>query len=162
MLALSNSFFKKEKIDNSSMLLYSVYRKGRFALERGFMNIIVNMSSMVPIYEQIMEAVKQQIAAGTLRDGDALPSVRSLAKDLRISALTVKKAYDALEAEGFILTVHGKGSYVHAAGGELLREEQLKRIEAELDQIVRQARLSGVTADELQSMFEIIQGEHYA
>ena len=88
------------------------------------MKIIINHSSMVPIYEQIVDQIKTLIRDGELKENDNLPSVRSLAKELKISALTVKKAYDNLEAEGFTVTIHGKGTYVAAANAELLLEEQ--------------------------------------
>ena len=100
------------------------------------MNIIINHSSMVPIYEQIVDAVKTQIRKGELKEDENLPSVRMLAKDLKISALTVKKAYDALEEEGFAITIHGKGTYITAANTELLLEEQKKEIEADLEKAV--------------------------
>ena len=102
------------------------------------MHIIINSSLMVPIYEQIMEQIKTQIRDGSLRENDSLPSVRALSKELKISALTVKKAYDHLESEGFAVTVHGKGTYVAAANPELLLEADvtdsaLKRSEAYLN-----------------------------
>ena len=87
------------------------------------MKIIINNSSMVPIYEQIIEQIKAMIINGILKENDILPSVRSLSKELKISALTVKKAYDYLEEEGFTVTVHGKGTYVGAANQEMLKEE---------------------------------------
>ena len=87
------------------------------------MNLIVNHSSMWPIYDQIADQVKDQIMHGKLAAGEALPSVRTLAKELKVSALTVKKAYDTLEAEGFIHTVHGKGSFVAFADQSLMLEE---------------------------------------
>lgn len=126
------------------------------------MGIIVSTSSMIPIYEQIVSALKSQIAAGTLRDGDALPSVRALSNELKISALTVKKAYDELEAEGFIATVHGKGSYVKAAGSGLLHEAQLRMIETGLSELTGKARQCGITADEIRETMEIILGEYDA
>ena len=88
------------------------------------MKVIINTSLMVPIYEQIVDQMKTFIRNGELRENDILPSVRSLSKELKISALTVKKAYDNLEEEGFTVTVHGKGTYVAAANPELLLEEQ--------------------------------------
>ena len=84
------------------------------------MKIIINNTSMVPIYEQIMEQIKAQIISGQLKENDILPSVRTMAKELKISALTVKKAYDNLEAEGMTVTVHGKGTYVAASNTQLL------------------------------------------
>ena len=88
------------------------------------MKIIINNSSMVPIYEQIMEQIKAQIISGELKENDILPSVRTMAKELKISALTVKKAYDNLEAEGMTVTVHGKGTYVAASITQLMEEER--------------------------------------
>lgn len=126
------------------------------------MKIIINTSSMVPIYEQIVAGIKTQISDGTLIDGDVLPSVRILANQLKISALTVKKAYDELEAEGFIATVHGKGSYVKAAGTELLREQRLKMVEAELSAVIEKAGTYGITAEEMKEMMDIILGENNA
>ena len=86
------------------------------------MKIIINSSSMVPIYEQIVDQVKAQIISGELKEDDNLPSVLTLSKELRISALTVKKAYDSLEQEGFTVTIHGKGTYVAAAKKEMMME----------------------------------------
>ncbi len=91
------------------------------------MKIIINSSSMVPIYEQIMDQIKSLITGGDLKQNDALPSVRTLAKELKISALTVKKAYDNLEQEGFTVTIHGKGTYVAASNKERILEELKKR-----------------------------------
>ena len=88
------------------------------------MNLIINTSSMIPIYEQIVQSVKKLIASGELTEETALPSVRSLARELKISALTVKKAYDQLEEDGFTVTIHGKGTYVKAYNPSVIREEQ--------------------------------------
>ena len=90
------------------------------------MKIIINTSLMVPIYEQIVDQIKMLIRNGELKENDNLPSVRTLSKELKISALTVKKAYDNLESEGFTVTVHGNGTYVAATNTELLLEEQKK------------------------------------
>ena len=120
------------------------------------MKIIINSSSMVPIYEQIVDQVKAQIVAGDLKENDILPSVRGLAKDLKISALTVKKAYDNLEQDGFTVTVHGKGTYVAAANPERMREEQMRSVEAELDRTVQKARRCGLADAEIRKIFEII------
>ena len=95
------------------------------------MKLIINNSSMQPIYEQIVAQVRNKIMQGELEEDTALPSVRTLAKDLRVSALTVKKAYDALEQEGFVVTVHGKGRFVACANQELMLEEKKKEVEAE-------------------------------
>ena len=120
------------------------------------MNIIINHSSMVPIYEQIVDAVKTQIRKGELKEDENLPSVRMLAKDLKISALTVKKAYDALEEEGFAITIHGKGTYITAANTELLLEEQKKEIEADLEKAVFKGRRCGISDEELKNLLELI------
>ena len=107
------------------------------------MKIIINNSSMVPIYEQIIEQIKAMIINGILKENDILPSVRSLSKELKISALTVKKAYDYLEEEGFTVTVHGKGTYVGAANQEMLKEEQRKEVESDLEKAIQKGlRLS--------------------
>lgn len=92
------------------------------------MHIILNNSSMVPIYEQIMDQIKSEIINGSLKADDPLPSVRSLSAELRISALTVKKAYDHLEEEGFVVTVHGKGTYVAAADLQLAAEARRRDV----------------------------------
>ena len=118
--------------------------------------IIINSSLMVPIYEQIMEQIKTQIRDGSLRENDSLPSVRALSKELKISALTVKKAYDHLESEGFTVTVHGKGTYVAAANPELLLEEQKKEVEADLELAIQKGRRYGLSTEEIRSLFELI------
>lgn len=120
------------------------------------MKIIVNGSSMVPIYEQIMDQIKTMIRNGELSENDILPSVRSLSKDLKISALTVKKAYDNLEREGFTVTVHGKGTYVAAANKELMMEEQKKEVEADLEMAIQKGRRYGLTDDEIRELFELV------
>ena len=120
------------------------------------MRIIINNSSMVPIYEQIGEQVKAMIRSGELKENDNLPSVRSLSKDLKISALTVKKAYDSLEEEGFTATVHGKGTYVTAVYKELLLEEQIKELETDLETAVQKGRRYGISDEDIRSLFELI------
>ena len=120
------------------------------------MNIIVNHSSMVPIYEQIMDRIKTLILNGELQENEVLPSVRYLAKDLKISALTVKKAYDNLEQEGFTVTVHGKGTYVAAANKARIAEEQRKEVEADLEMAIQKGRRCGLTEEEIRELFELI------
>ena len=120
------------------------------------MKIIINHSSMVPIYEQIVDQIKTLIRDGELKENDNLPSVRSLAKELKISALTVKKAYDNLEAEGFTVTVHGKGTYVAAANAELLLEEQKKEGEADLEMAIQKGRRCGISDEDIRTLFEMI------
>ena len=107
------------------------------------LNLIINHTSMEPIYEQIMTQIKAEVIEGTLTAGDALPSVRALSRELKISALTVKKAYDSLEAEGMVVTVHGKGSFIANTNQELLMEERRKELEKELEAAIREALEEG-------------------
>lgn len=123
------------------------------------MRIIVNHSSMTPIYEQIMEQIKAGIMSGELLENMVLPSVRALSKELRISALTVKKAYDALEEEGFAVTVHGKGTYVAATNRKALREERYREVEREMEGVIAKAGRYGLSVEEIRSLFEILMEE---
>ena len=120
------------------------------------MKIIINTSLMVPIYEQIVDQIKILIRNVELKENDNLPSVRTLSKELKISALTVKKAYDNLESEGFTVTVHGKGTYVAATNTELLLEEQKKELEADLEQAIQKGRRCGISDEDIKSLFELI------
>ncbi len=120
------------------------------------MQIIINNSSMVPIYEQIVDQIKTLIRNGGLKEHEILPSVRALSKELKISALTVKKAYDHLENEGFTVTVHGKGTYVAAINTELLLEEQKKELEADLELAIQKGRRCGISDEDIRSLFELI------
>ncbi|MCI5586170.1 MAG: GntR family transcriptional regulator [Lachnospiraceae bacterium] len=120
------------------------------------MKIIINSSLMVPIYEQIVDQIKMLIRNGDLKENDNLPSVRTLSKELKISALTVKKAYDSLESEGFTATIHGKGTYVTAANTELLLEEQRKEVEADLEMAIQKGRRCGISDEDIRSLFELI------
>ncbi len=123
------------------------------------MKLIINHSSMAPIYEQILGQIKDLIMQGELTEGAALPSVRTLARELRVSALTVKKSYDALEQEGFITTVHGKGSFVSSANQSLMLEEKRREVEAELEAAIRKGRSIGMNHAELTELFHIIMEE---
>lgn len=120
------------------------------------MKIIINTSLMIPIYEQIVDQIKMLIRNGELKENDNLPSVRTLSKELKISALTVKKAYDNLESEGFTVTVHGKGTYVAAINTELLLEEQKKELEADLEQAIQKGRRCGISDEDIKSLFGLI------
>ena len=120
------------------------------------MKIIINSSLMVPIYEQIVDQIKRLIRNGELKENDNLPSVRTLSKELKISALTVKKAYDSLESEGFTVTVHGKGTYVTAVNAELLLEEQKKELENDLEMAIQKGRRCGISDEDIRSLFELI------
>ncbi len=124
------------------------------------MDMILSNSSGKPIYEQITDQVKEQIMTGALKAGDALPSMRLLAKELRISVITTKRAYEELEREGFLENVPGKGCFVAPQNRELLREAQLRRVEEKLSQAVDEARKGGFSLEELQEMLNILyQGE---
>lgn len=120
------------------------------------MKIIINTSSMVPIYEQIIDQIKTMIRKQELKQNDQLPSVRALSKELKISALTVKKAYDELEREGFTVTINGKGSYVTAANTELMMEEQKKEVEQDLEQAILKGRRFGISDEDIKTLFELI------
>ena len=120
------------------------------------MKIIINTSSMVPIYEQIIDQIKTMIRKQELKQNDQLPSVRALSKKLKISALTVKKAYDELEREGFTVTIHGKGSYVTAANTELMMEEQKNEVEQDLEQAILKGRRFGISDEDIKTLFELI------
>ena len=120
------------------------------------MKLIINHSSMQPIYEQIVEQTKEKIRHGELTEETTLPSVRTLAKDLKVSALTVKKAYDALEQEGFVNTVHGKGSFVACANQNLMLEEKKKEVEADLEKAIRKGRSCGMSNQEITELFNIV------
>ena len=120
------------------------------------MNIFIDNKSGAPIYDQIYSQIKAQIINGTLNEDDPLPSIRSLAKDLRISVITTKRAYDVLEKEGFIYTIAGKGCFVAPKNVELLREENLKKIEAYMQEITRLAASCGLSREDIIEMFNII------
>ena len=120
------------------------------------MKIIINNSSMVPIYTQIIQQIKAQIASGVLNDNDPLPSVRSLSKDLNISALTVKKAYDELEAQGFVVTVHGKGTYISGSNSEYIKENQIKAVEDGLKDSIEKAERYMISKEDVREMFDML------
>ena len=119
------------------------------------MTILLDNRSGQPIYEQITDQIRAQILSGELRPDEALPSIRSLAKDLRISVITTKRAYEELEQEGFIYTMPGKGSYVAPRDPQLMREENLKKIEEHMRQIHQLAGLCGLTQADLAEMLEL-------
>ena len=113
------------------------------------MHIVISNQSGKPIYEQITEQVKALIISGELKEGDALPSMRLLAKELRISVITTKRAYEELEREGFLYSITGKGSFVAGKNAEFLKEEQLRQVEDHLTQAVHGAQLCGMELEEL-------------
>lgn len=124
------------------------------------MHIILNNSSMIPIYEQLVDQVKNEIISGALKESEVLPSVRALSGELRISSLTVKKAYDRLEEEGFVITVHGKGTYVTATDRQLAIEARRKAAEDELALSIQHANAIGLSKDEILEIVHIILEEY--
>ncbi len=123
------------------------------------MDIIISNTSSVPIYEQITAQIKKNIINGNLKEGEALPSMRTLAKELKISVITTKRAYEELESAGFIVTVMGKGSFVAKKNLELIKEEQLKQIEQYIKCAVEQAQLNAISLEELIEIVKILYGE---
>lgn len=123
------------------------------------MDIIISNASDKPIYEQIVVQMKDLILTGELQEGQQLPSIRALASDLRISVITTKRAYAELEAQGFIETVQGKGSFVAGGNTELLREERLRHIEELLGAAAREARGAGISPQELHDMLDVMAEE---
>lgn len=123
------------------------------------MNLIISNTSGKPIYEQIVSQIKRQIVSGELVSGEMLPSIRSLAKDLRISVITTKRAYDELEREGLIVTAAGKGSFVAERNAEWLREDVLRKIEDHLQQISQLAAQIGLSGEDLCEMLRTLRLE---
>ena len=120
------------------------------------MSIIITNATGQPIYDQIVTQIKNMILCGELKEGDALPSMRFLAKELKISVITTKRAYEELEREGFIVSYTGKGSFVAGTNQEFLREQKLKEIEEHLQQAVEDAKVCDITLEELESMLELL------
>lgn len=120
------------------------------------MDIIISNTSGLPIYEQIVTQMKGLILSGEIEQGSLLPSMRNLANDLKISVITTKRAYSELEAQGFIRTVPGKGSYVAGGSMELLREERLRHVEDLLTKAAREAAAAGIGVDELHDMLDLL------
>ncbi len=123
------------------------------------MKVIINNASGVPIYEQIVLQIKNQIIAGELKEGEILPSMRLLAKEQRISVITTKRAYEELEREGFIYSVVGKGSFVAPQNIELIREQHLREIEEKMREIFDLAETAGIESEELREMLYLIEEE---
>lgn len=117
------------------------------------MDILINNKSSAPIYDQIYSQIKNQIISGQLKENEMLPSIRGLARDLRISFVTTKRAYDELEKDGFIYTIQAKGCYVAPKNVELIREENLKKIEEYMEEIIRLAASLNLSREEIQNMF---------
>lgn len=123
------------------------------------MEIIIRNAIDRPIYEQIKEQIKNKIIADELKPGECLPSIRSLAKDLRISVITTKRAYEELEREGFIQTRQGQGCFVANKNIELIREEQLRKVENLLSQVVEVAKISKISKEEIEDILTILMEE---
>ena len=123
------------------------------------MTILIDNRSGAPIYEQIFAQIRDQIFSGALPQDEPLPSIRTLAKDLRISVITTKRAYEELESAGFIYTLPGKGSFVAARNEELLREEHLRQLEEHLQEARRLAALCGLNRESLMEMLEVLEDE---
>lgn len=119
------------------------------------MELIISNASSKPIYEQITGQIKAMILSGELAEGEQLPSIRALANSLRVSAITTKRAYADLEADGFIETVQGKGSFVAGGNAELIREEQLRQVEELMGQAIDSGRAMGLSETELTEMFTL-------
>lgn len=120
------------------------------------MKIIISNALKEPIYEQISRQIKELIFKGELKEGDMLPSIRGLAREIQISVITTKRAYEELEREGFIVTVRGKGSYVAAQNTDLLREQKLKLIEDKLSQVVEESRVLNLGFDDIKNILKVL------
>ena len=123
------------------------------------MDIIISNSSNEPIYLQIVNQIKAMIMSGELSPGEALPSMRNLAMQMRVSLITTKRAYEELERDGFIETYTGKGSFVKAQNAELLKEENLRQTEEYLQKAVQKAKMSGITFEELTDILKMLYDE---
>ena len=124
------------------------------------MNIVISNKDDRPIYEQITSQMKNMILSGKLEEGSQLPSIRALAKDLRISVITTKRAYEELERDGFIITVAGKGSYVAENNSAVLKEEKMKQLEENVGRLIEEAYNSGISKEEVKEIFDICLEEH--
>ena len=124
--------------------------------KRGQLEIVISNSGSVPIYEQIEAQIKDAIMTGELAAGEHLPSIRSLANDLRVSVITTKRAYSNLEELGFVVTVQGKGTFVASGNQDLLREECIRHVEESLERAIADARPLGLTAEDLHEMLDLL------
>lgn len=144
--------FLKSPIDKPVISVYNVY----IQYSRGDnLNIFIDNKSNLPIYDQIYTQIKNQIINGSLSEDEALPSIRNLAKDLRISVITTKRAYDELEKEGFIYTIASKGCFVAPKNLELIKEENLKKIEAYIDEIIKLSVSCNLTQEDIIEMIKL-------
>lgn len=120
------------------------------------MKLIISNVSGVPIYEQIKQQVKAAILSGKLKEGEALPSLRTLAKDLKISVLTVTRAYTELEQEGFVKNVQGRGCFVLGSGSELMKEQLIRKVENGLTEAIKAAKIANLSNEELHHLLDIL------
>ncbi|HPR17423.1 MAG TPA: GntR family transcriptional regulator [Candidatus Cloacimonadota bacterium] len=120
------------------------------------MNVIISNSSENPIYKQIYDQFRNQIVTGILKEGEALPSIRKLAREINVSVITTKKAYDDLERDGFVASVGGKGTFVSSQSLEFLREQKMKMVEEKLAEAVAEAKILGLTCEETEQMLELL------
>ena len=124
------------------------------------MNIVISNKDDRPIYEQITSQMKNMILSGKLEEGSQLPSIRALAKDLRISVITTKRAYEELERDGFIITVAGQGSYVAENNSAVIKEEKMKQLEENVRRLIEEAYNSGISKEEVKEIFDICLEEY--
>lgn len=143
----------KNKLLTSVIHCYILFIENRAVFD---LNIILNYTSMVPIYIQLMDQIKKEIIDGKIKQNDILPSVRVLSAELKISALTVKKTYDKLEEDGFVTTVHGKGTFVSSANQQLLLEERKKGIEDSFNEAIQKARNLGTSDGEILEIVRLL------
>ena len=150
-------YFFAHSLDKSVSTVYTVHIqiKHKEPKEQP-RELFINNKSGAPIYDQIYNQIKQQIISGALQPDEAMPSIRGLARDLRISVITTKRAYDELEKEGFLYAVPAKGFFVAPKNTELLREENLKKIEAHLTEAVKLSASCGLSREELREMLELL------
>lgn len=123
------------------------------------MNIIISQDNNLPIYEQIVRAIKNEIIAGSLKEEDALPSIRGLARDLQISIITTNRAYEELEKEGLIYSKAGKGFFVSRQNTNMLMEKKLQDLENDMQELIKECRRSGITREDMLAMMEVIWDE---
>ena len=121
------------------------------------MNILIDNRSGTPIYEQIFDQIRLQILDDTLKEDEALPSIRTLAKDLRISVITTKRAYDELEAAGFLYTVPGNGSFISQKNAEMIRQEHLLEVEQHLEEVRKLARLCQLSSEDVWKLYNVLE-----
>lgn len=120
------------------------------------MNIVISATSNLPIYEQIVRAVKNEIIAGNLKEEDALPSIRGLARDLQISIVTTNRAYEELEKEGLIYSIAGKGFFISRQNTNMLMEKKMQGMENDIQELVRECKKSGISKEDMISLIEVI------